>query len=87
MNYRQNEAHDLIEQALTKTRKATLWEVLVLLNEQSDQIRRLLDNGRPIYVQAFGKRFDRLHICRAMLWSKLGALNKAKSTIIDLLSR
>ena len=87
MNYRQNEAHDLIEQALTKTRKATLYEVLDLLDEQRGQIRRLLDNGRPIFEQAYGERFGRLYVCRAMLWSKLGVLNKAQSTIIDLLSK
>ena len=86
MNYRQKEAHDLMEQALTKTRKATLFDVLSLIDEQCAQIRRLLDNGRPIFEQASGKRFDRIHSCRAMLWSKLAALDKAQSAIIDLLS-
>lgn len=85
MNHRMNEAHDLMEQAMVKVRRATLHEVLDLLINQCEQIRRLLENGRPFMEQASGYRFERIYNCRAKLWAKLASLDEAQSAVIDLL--
>lgn len=78
------EANAAIQQVATRAKEEALDEVLEMIWTKGDAIRMILDNGRPIYEQCYGERFNMMHEKRSRLWQKLHAYNKISAAIVDM---
>ena len=58
-------------------------EILDDIEKRTDQMRKVLDNGRPIYENALGDRFFRIHDARQKVWTKCNILNDMWRTIME----
>lgn len=58
-------------------------EILEDIEKRTNQMRKLLDNGRPIFENALGDRFSRIHDARQKVWTKCHILNEMWFTIIE----
>lgn len=78
------EANAAIQKVATRAKEEALDEVLDMIWAKEDAIRTILDNGRPIYEQCYGERFDEMYEKRSRLWHKLHAYNKISAAIADM---
>lgn len=58
-------------------------EILEDIEKRVVQMREVLDNGAPIWRDALGERFDRIHNARQKVWTKLHILNEMYGTIVE----
>lgn len=58
-------------------------DILDDIEKRTDQMRKVLDNGRPIYENALGDRFSRIYDARQKVWTKCHILNEMWCTIME----
>ena len=58
-------------------------EILDDINKRTEQMRKVLENGRPIYENSIGIRFSRIHDARMNVWNKINTLNEMWVTILE----
>ena len=51
-------------------------EILDYIEERTEQMRKVLDNGAPIWYQTQGERFSRLNDARLKVHNKIHILNE-----------
>lgn len=56
-------------------------EILNDIEKRNEQMRKVLDNGRPIFENTLGDRFSRLHDARSKVWHKISMLDDMWTTI------
>lgn len=56
---------------LFKAQRDIIYKAMDAIQERNNQIEKLLENGRGIFEQATGDRFDRLSKQRDKLWLKM----------------
>lgn len=56
-------------------------EILEDIEKRNEQMRKVLDNGRPILENTLGDRFSRLYDARMKVWKKIFMLDEMWSTI------
>lgn len=71
-----------IEDLLRRSTNDTLSEILSAINNERDQMTKLLDNGVPVFETANGERFNRLYAQRRKLWIKVAEIDKCTSIIL-----
>lgn len=71
-----------IEDLLRRSSNDIIHEILSAINNERDQMTKLLYNGVPVVETAYGERFDRLHAQRRKLWIKVAEIDKCVSIII-----
>lgn len=79
-NY-QSEIDAIIKQA----QRDIMYKAMDAIQERNNRIMKLLDQGRPIFEQAYGERFGRLYDQRRLLWMKMEENSKAIATVWDIL--
>lgn len=72
-----------IEDLLRRSTNDTIREILSAINNERDQMTKLLDNGVPVFETAHGESSDRLFAQRRKLWLKVGEIDKCVSIIIN----
>lgn len=79
---KKNEAiNEQFNELVSSIRKQAIDEILDAVTEKQNAIYTLLYNGRPIFENAYGERFDKLYAQRIKLWDK----HQHYSEIIDLI--
>lgn len=58
-------------------------DILDDIEKRTDQMRKVLDNGAPIWRDALGERHDRIFNARQKVWTKLHILNEMYGTIVE----
>lgn len=76
-----NEQDEIIKRA----QRDVLNEVYERLQRRGEQICRILTNGRSIWEQTNGDRFNRMFALRRSLITKLMTLNEAQGLIYQLM--
>lgn len=71
-----------IEDLLRRSTNDTISEILSAINNERDQITKLLYNGLPVFETASGERFNRLNAQRRLLWIKVAEIDKCTSIIL-----
>lgn len=77
----QNEYQQRMNLAMHQYERAHIFALCDEIYEYRRTVQTLLDNGRPIFEQAVGERFQKLFDKRRELWHKLHTIDK----IIDIL--
>lgn len=73
-----NQAYnDLVKQIRNDLRD----EILDDIEKRNEQMRKVLDNGRPIFENTLGDRFSRLYDARMKVWDKISMLDEMWTTI------
>lgn len=73
--------------AYEKGQREALRKLQKEIEREADQISKVLDNGREIFQQAHGLRFDRLYVRRHALFVKVITLNNLSAKIYDELMK
>lgn len=79
-NKYQFEITAIIQQA----QRDIIYKAMDAVQERNDQIMRLLANGRGIFEQAKGDRFDELYAQRNKLWMKTDENRKTIDTLWNI---
>ena len=79
---KQNEYRMEIEDLLRKSSNHIIYEILAEIDKMRYQTTRLLENGRPIFETAYGKRFSMLYDQRMKLWIKVKTIDQCASIIL-----
>lgn len=82
-----NEYLNDLDAIIKRAQKDALREVDERLDHRWAQIERILTNGRPIWVQTCGDRFDRIYSLRRCLMAKMETISKAKDVIFEIMCR
>lgn len=80
-NKYQNDLDAIIKLA----QKAALQEVDDRLQQRWDLIDRILTNGRPIWEQTFGERFETMYKLRLKLLTKMQSISEAQGVIFEIM--
>lgn len=80
-----NEYLNDLDAIITRAQKDALREVEDRLQHRWEQIDRILTNGRPIWEQTYGDRFDRMHKLRLQLITRMHTLSEALCVIYEIM--
>lgn len=58
-------------------------EILDDIKKRTEQMKKVLENGRPIYENSIGIRFSRIHDARMNVWNKINILDQMWVTILE----
>lgn len=72
---KQNDYQQRMEQAKRDYERAHIFALITELYEYRKTVETLLDNGRPIFDQAVGERFKKIHAKRRELWHKIDTID------------
>lgn len=75
-----NEAFAELERRIRRSQSFAMCDII---NAKADQYRKVLDNGREIYFQSLGERYEKMNTLRNHLWSKLIMLTELVGEILD----
>ncbi len=59
-------------------------EILDDIEKRVNQLRKVLNNGEPIWRETLGDRSMRIYDARQKVWTKIHFLNEMWTTIYDL---
>lgn len=82
-----NEYLNDLDAIIKRAQKDALLEVDERLDHRWAQIARILTNGRPIWEQTYGDRFDRIYSLRRCLMAKMETISEAKDVIFEIMCR
>ena len=85
MKTREEKRQALATTFVEKVRHEVLLEVLDELQSVRDQMTNIMDNGRPILEQAYGRSFARIYEKRQVIWAKLATLDKTIGKVLELM--
>lgn len=74
-----------LDAIIKQAQKDALREVYDRLQHRGEQICRILTNGRSIWEQTNGDKFNRMFVLRSTLITKLMTLNEAQGVIYQLM--
>lgn len=80
-----NEYQNELESIIKLAQRSALNEVDERLKRRWEQIDRILTNGRSIWEQTNGDRFNRMFALRSTLITKLMTLNEALDVIYQVM--
>lgn len=78
-NY-QNEITAIIQQA----QRDIIYKAMDAIQARNNQIEKLLENGREIFVHAIGDRFTKIYEQRNKLWTKITENRKTINMLWDI---
>ena len=79
-----NEYQNELEAIIKRAQRDALNEVNERLQHRWEQIDRILTNGRSIWEQANGDRFNRMFALRRALITKMMTLSEAQGVIFEI---
>lgn len=79
-----NEYLNDLNAIITRAQKEALREVDDKLQHRWEQIDRILTNGRPIWEQTYGDRFDRMFQLRRNLIARMHTLSEVQGMICEI---
>lgn len=80
-NY-QNEMAEILQ----KAQRDIMYKAMDAVQKRNTQILNLLENGRGIFNQTYGDRFQRLYEQRKKLWIKMEENSKTIGTLWNILN-
>lgn len=80
-----NDYQNELEAIIKRAQKDALDEVVKKLTERWNQIDRILTNGRSIWEQTNGDRFNRMFALRSTLITKMMTLSDAQGVIYQVM--
>lgn len=79
-----NEYQNELEAIIKLAQREALTEVDERLQRRWEQIDRILTNGRSIWEQTYGDRFNRMYALRIALITKMKTLSEAQDMIYQV---
>lgn len=80
-----NDYQKELEAIIKRAQKDVLLEVETRLQHRWEQIDRILTNGRPIWEQSRGDKFNRMYDLRSNLITKMLTLTEAQGVISEVM--
>ena len=78
-----NDYQKELDAIIKRAQRDALNEVEERLQRRWEQIDRILTNGRSIWVQTYGDKFNRMHDLRSTLITKMMTLSEAQGVIYE----
>lgn len=80
-----NNYQDEMATILFKAQRDIIYKAMDAIQDRNDKLSKLLENGRGIFEQAIGDRFDRLYKQRNKLWLKMSENSKTMGILWETL--